>query len=110
MHVPPFNKTLLLIPLCIVFLFWVVPYRSRTTGDCIPARSQDEDHYPAVLEGKGGGYPSPTRGVTWPSEGDDVMNEGGWQHKVRLHTLSLREELTGFMYRQGDGPWECRQG
>lgn len=54
-----------------------MPYRTRTTGDCIPARSQDEDHYPAVLEGKGGGYPSPTRGVTWPSEGDDVMNEGG---------------------------------
>lgn len=37
-----------------------------------------------------GRHPSPVRGVTWPSEGDDVMYEAGWQHKVRLTTLSLR--------------------
>lgn len=37
-----------------------------------------------------GRHPSPVRGVTWPSEGDDVMYEAGWQHKVRLATLSLR--------------------
>lgn len=37
-----------------------------------------------------GRHSSPLRGVTWPSEGDDVMYEAGWQHKVRLATLSLR--------------------
>lgn len=37
-----------------------------------------------------GRHPSPLRGVTWPSEGDDIMYEAGWQHKVRLTTLSLR--------------------
>lgn len=41
----------------------------------------------------GGGHPSPIRGVTWPSEGDDVMNEVGWQHKVRLAALSLRARV-----------------
>lgn len=41
----------------------------------------------------GGGHPSPVRGVTWPSEGDDVMYEAGWQHKVRLATLSLRTRV-----------------
>lgn len=41
----------------------------------------------------GGRHPSPIRGVTWPSEGDDVMNEAGWQHKVRLATLSLRARV-----------------
>lgn len=43
----------------------------------------------------GGRHPSPVRGVTWPSEGDDVMNEGGWQHKVRLATLSLGARVDG---------------
>lgn len=37
----------------------------------------------------GGRHPSRVRGVTWPSEGDDVMYEAGWQHKVRLATPSL---------------------
>lgn len=36
-----------------------------------------------------GRHPSPVRGMTWPSEGDDVMNEVGWQHKVMLAALSL---------------------
>lgn len=38
----------------------------------------------------GGRDPSPVRGVTWPSEGDDVMYEAGSRHKVRLATPSLR--------------------
>lgn len=38
-------------------------------------------------------HPSPIRGVTWPSEGDGVMYEAGWQHKVRLATLSLRARV-----------------
>lgn len=37
-----------------------------------------------------GRHPSPVRGMTWPSEGDDIMYEAVWQHKVRLTTLSLR--------------------
>lgn len=41
----------------------------------------------------GGRHPSPIRGMTWPSEGDDVMNEAGWQHKVMLATLSLRARV-----------------
>lgn len=35
-------------------------------------------------------HPSDIRGMTWPSEGDDVMNEAGWQHKVKVVTLSCR--------------------
>lgn len=57
-----------------------------------------------------GGWISFSRGMTWPSEGDDVMNEAGWRHKVRLPTLSLRGRIDRRMYRQGDGPWEQRQG
>lgn len=41
----------------------------------------------------GGRHPSPIRGVTWPSEGDDVMYEAGLQHKVKLPTLSLRAQV-----------------
>lgn len=37
----------------------------------------------------GGRHLSPIRGMTRPSEGDDVKNEAGWQYKVRLATLSL---------------------
>lgn len=28
--------------------------------------------------------------MTWPSEGDDVMYEAGWEHKVRVVTLSRK--------------------
>lgn len=41
----------------------------------------------------GGRHTSPIRGMTWPSEGDDVMNVAGWQHKVKLATLSLRARV-----------------
>lgn len=39
---------------------------------------------PSLVEG----HPSPTGDVTRPSEGDGVMYEAGWQHKVRTATLS----------------------
>lgn len=60
----------------------------------------------------GGSHPSPVRGVTWPSEGDDVMNEAGWQHKVRVATPSLRAGVDRVyaQARMHAGPWECRQG
>lgn len=29
-------------------------------------------------------HPSDIRGMTWPSEGDDVMYEDAWQHKVKV--------------------------
>lgn len=38
-----------------------------------------------------GGHPSPMGDVTGPSEGDGVMYEARWQHKVRMTTLSLGE-------------------
>lgn len=41
----------------------------------------------------GGQHPSPVRAMTWPSEGDDVMNEVGWRHKVRLGAPSLRARV-----------------
>lgn len=41
----------------------------------------------------GGRHPSTLRGVTWPSEGDGVIDEAGWQHKVRLATQSLRPRV-----------------
>lgn len=59
----------------------------------------------------GGSHPSPVQGVTRPSEGDDVMNEAGWQDKVRGGPLRHSgQELTGSTRRQGNRPWECRQG
>lgn len=41
-------------------------------------------------------HPSDIRGMTWPSEGDDVMYEAGWQHKVKVATLSRRARVDRF--------------
>ena len=49
----------------------------------------------------GGRHPSHVRGMTWPSEGDDVMNEAGWQHKVKLATLSLRARVDRVFAQRG---------
>lgn len=35
-------------------------------------------------------HPSDIRGMTWPSEGDDVMYEAVWEHKVKVVSLSRR--------------------
>ncbi|XP_042251696.1 uncharacterized protein LOC121885929 [Thunnus maccoyii] len=53
----------------------------------------------------GGRHPSPIRGMTWPSEGDDVMNGAGWQHK-RKHGSQLKKysELTTTVCKRKSEP------
>lgn len=46
-------------------------------------------------------HPSPVRGMTWPSEGDDVMDEAGWQHKVKPATPSLRARVDRVFAQSG---------
>lgn len=55
-----------------------------------------------------GRHPSDIRGMTWPSEGDDVMYEAGWEHKVKVVSLSRRAIVDRFLHRQGFGPWGCK--
>lgn len=67
-------------------LLWFTAHRLRMTGDFCPlleVRMRTITQLSLV-----GGHPSPVRDVTWPSEGDGVMYEAGWQHKVRMATPS----------------------
>lgn len=67
-------------------LLWLTAHRLRMTGDFCPlleVRMRTITQLSLV-----GAHPSPVRDVTWPSEGDGVMYEAGWQHKVRMATLS----------------------